>query len=315
MNRNLFNQELHPYIIPGRWLAAILSKKSGLRFINFLLRLQKGKSTSELDCKEIFISRTDETSKIRTQIFKPKDHKGPLPVMFYFHGGGFMTGIPEGSLEIIKDYIQTRPCIVIAPDYRKSLQLPYPAAFNDCYETILWTKANAQNLDIDIKKVILAGNSAGGGLVAAISLKLRESKAIKIAFQMPIYPMLDHRQKSQSAKAYVDTPVWNSKINAFAWKLYLRDLQEEIPYFASPLLHPDFSDLPPTISMVSEYEPFRDEVLEYMRGLKNAGISTKFELFKGAFHGFDVVAPKTEIAKKAVAFQLNSYAEFYDTYL
>jgi len=109
--------------------------------------------------------------------------------------------------------------------------------------------------------------------------------------------------------------MWDANINAFAWKLYLRDLTGKIPAYASPALNEDYRDFPPTISWVGDLEPFYDENIAYIEALKQAAVPVKFKVFKGGYHGFEVGSPTASIAKKANAFQLDAFEEFYDRYL
>mgnify|MGYP000573631132 CR=1 FL=1 len=112
---------------------------------------------------------------------------------FVERGGGYVHGVPEQFGAIIKDFIETEPCIIVAPDYRKAVESPYPAAFNDCYDTLLWMRDNAASIGGRTDGFIVSGHSAGGGLSAAVSLKATDTGDAKLAFQMPVYPMIDDR--------------------------------------------------------------------------------------------------------------------------
>lgn len=316
----MYDKELQSfYSVPGRMMAKFLSKKWGLKMYNFFEKFLKGNSIKELDCYEIYIpSKSTEGHKIRTRIFRPKNVKSPLPAMLYIHGGGYMVGNPEQFFPTIKGFFDKRQFVMIAPDYRKSLKHPYPAGFNDCYETLLWMKENADQIGINADSFMIGGHSAGGGLTSAVTLKARDTNDVQIAFQMPIYPMLDHRQITESSKNMYKAPMWDSNNTSFGWDLYLKDIMakgDPVSPYASPALNTKFEDLPPAISFVGDLEPFRDEVIAYMDGLKSAGIAVKFKLFNGAFHGFDMVAEKTAIAKKANEFQFEAFAEFFDKYI
>jgi len=173
---------------------------------------------------------------------------------------------------------------------------------------------NAEALKIDPNKIIIAGHSAGGGMTAAITLKARDTQDVKPIFQMPMYGMLDHRMITESSKMQGST-MWDAKINAKAWGLYLRDIKGKVPAYASPSLIADYSGLPPTINFVGDLEPFYDENVAYIESLKKASIPVKFEIYKGGYHGFEVGSPKAEISKKANKFQLDAFAEFYDKYI
>ncbi len=216
---------------------------------------------------------------------------------------------------LIENFIHTRPCIIVSPKYRKALTAPFPTALDDCYDTLLWIKKHASEFGGLGNKIMIVGHSAGGGLVAAVTLKNRDQKDVDVAFQMPLYPMLDYRNMTESAKTYTEVPVWNTIINKYAWRLYLKGLIDKnipIPAYASPALNEDFSNLPPTITFVGEYEPFKDEVIQYVKSIEQASIPVKFKLFKKAYHSFDTLVPEAEISKQALQFLLDSYAEFYD---
>lgn len=314
VKKNMFDKELRPYYIRFKIVAFFMTKKWAINLMNAVMKLNKGKNIKGLDCEEHYIPSRNDGPDIRVRVFKPKNASENLPGLLYNHGGGYMLDVPEGSLECIELYIKTRPCVVVAPDYRRSVDEPYPAAFNDCYDTLLWMKENAELLGIDSTKIIVAGHSAGGGLTAAVTLKARDTKDVDIAFQMPIYPMIDHRQNTESAKNLKSVPLWNAKTNAVGWALYHKNLKE-IPPYASPALNSNYAGFPPTITFVGDLEPFKDETINYVEALEKEGIPVKFELFKGAYHAFDATASKSTIGQKAIRFQCDAFAEYYDKYI
>jgi acetyl esterase/lipase len=237
--------------------------------------------------------------------------------MLYIHGGGYISGIPEMFTEAIKRFIEKRPCVVLAPDYRKAYTAPFPAGFNDCYETLLWARDNADRLRIRGENFIVAGHSAGGGLTAAVTLKARDTGEADIAFQMPIYPMIDDRQPSDPGR-YIQSPVWDTENNRIGWTAYLAGLKkqrQDIPAYAAPARSTDYRNLPPTITFVGTLEPFMQETRDYVEGLRSAGIEVAFKLFEGCFHGFEGLVPKAAVSQEANQFSLESYADFYDKYI
>jgi acetyl esterase/lipase len=252
---------------------------------------------------------------MRICIFKPYVPQENVPGVLWLHGGGYAIGKPEQAKIWAKRFIEVSNCIVIAPEYRLSLEAPYPAALEDSYEALLWIKNHAKELGIRDNQIMVGGDSAGGGLTAALTLYARDRREINISFQMPLYPMLDDRMKSESAKEN-NAPVWNSKSNLNSWKLYLGKIfgTDNVPVYAAPARAKDYSKLPPTVTLVGELEPFRDETIQYVENLRNAGVPVDFKIFKGCYHGFDQICPKAEISKKAISFVIDSFKNAVENY-
>ena len=127
--------------------------------------------------------------------------------------------------------------------------------------------------------------------------------------------MLDDRMTSESAKDN-NAPVWNSKSNFNAWKLYLGNIfhTDNVPAYAAPARATDYSKLPPMATFVGELEPFRDETIQYVENLKRAGVPVNFEIYKGCYHAFEKFCPKKEISQKAVLFLITSFKYAVDHY-
>ncbi|MCK5443456.1 MAG: alpha/beta hydrolase [Maribacter sp.] len=296
-----------------KWL---LSRRWGFQLGYFLTRVKKGGKVKGLFNKERYIQSRHGGPDIRIRIYKPIQTTTKLPVLLYLHGGGYAIGCPEQVAEEFKKFIELRPCIIVAPDYRKSIKAPYPAAFDDCYDTLMWVNENADSLNAREGKIMIGGHSAGGGLTAAVTLKARDTQSVKIAFQMPFYPMIDDRQITNSSKFI--TPVWDAKLNASGWRVYLKDLKEQnidIPTYAAPARNDDYQNFPPTITLVGGADPIYDETCQYVEALKKFNIPVKFKTYEGCFHGFEFNVPNSEIAKGAVDFTFDSYAEYYDKYI
>ncbi len=282
--------------------------ESGLRFLNKLQNKRRIKIKDEsIQFTEEWIPRKDG-SKLRICVFKPLKSKGDVPGFLWLHGGGYALGAPEQAEMMAKRLIEASNCVVVAPDYRLSVEAPYPAALEDSYEALLWMKSHAKELGIRDNQLMVGGDSAGGGLTAALTLYARDKGEVAIAFQMPLYPMLDDRMTSESAKDN-NAPVWNSKSNFSCWKLYLGELFSTInvPYYAAPARAEDYSNLPPTATFVGELEPFRDETIQYVENLRKAGVSVDFKIYRGCYHAFEQMCPKAEVSKKAISFILNSF--------
>lgn len=313
IDKSMIEPELQRLYYPLKVPFWLMTKRWGISLLNKLGRSSEGNCVDSLECEEHMVASNHGGSDIRVRVFKPKGVSSSLPALFYVHGGGYIMGNPEVALMEIEEYIRRRPCVVIAPAYRLADKHPYPAGFNDCHDTLLWMRDNAESLGITPNQYCIGGHSAGGGMTAALTLKMRETKEVTFAFQMPIYPMIDHRQATDSA---TDNNVmgWNSKNSKAAWDLYLRDVSGQVPIYASPSLNQDYKGLPPTISFVGDLEPFKDETIDYMKQLEAAGVPVKFQLFEGAFHAFEYFCPEAAISKKASAFHRDAFAEYFDKY-
>ena len=316
ISKEMLNEELRRAYYPAKLVTFLLSKPRMVRLVHKLETRLSGKGIDELHCEEKFIPGSKGAHQIRIRIFRPKNILNELPGFLYLHGGGYLIGNPESYLAAIHKFIKTKPCVIVTPDYRKAIDAPYPAALDDCYDTLLWMKENAEMLGIIPDKFVVGGHSAGGGLTAAVSLKARDTQDVQIAFQMPIYPMIDDRQNTDSAQN-CDAPAWNSKTNQLGWHEYLKDLKNknlDIPIYAAAARAADYAGLPPTITFVGNLEPFRDETINYVENLKNGAVPVRFRLFEGVFHGFDIIAPNAGVSKAAWEFVLRSFSEYIDNY-
>ena len=317
VTKEQLHEDLRPFYLKANAIKPVFQYKWLTKSLNAVLnRVLKGAGIKGLKSDEISIPSSDGAHQIRTRIYRPLESEGELPVVVYFHGGGYFAGIPEQFHVYIEGFIKTKPCIVVAPDYRKSYTAPYPAGFNDCYDTLLWVKNNTQKLGASRHGIITAGHSAGGGLTAAVTLKARDTGDVPIAFQMPFYPMIDDQQPADASR-YIKAPVWDSHTNKAGWGAYLSELhktKQAIPAYAVPAKNSDYSGFPPTITLVGTLDPFYQETCRYVEALKNAGVDVAFETYEGAFHAFEVIAAQTNISHQVFDYTFSQFAKFYDRY-
>ena len=239
---------------------------------------------------------------IKILIFRPIAAKKPLeqtPGVLWIHGGGYATGMAEMAyftrpLALVKKY----GAVVVCVDYRLSGECPYPGALEDCHSALCWMKEHAAQLGFSDSRIMVGGESAGGGLTAALRMYARDKGSVSIAYQMPLYPMLDDRETESSRDNHA--PVWNTKRNRAAWKLYLKGLAD-IPPYAAPARQADYSRLPPAYTFVGNIEPFYCETLTYIDNLKAAGVEARVDVYPGWFHAYDIFFPFRAVVKQAVA--------------
>lgn len=227
---------------------------------------------------------------------KPENATGVL----WIHGGGYFCGFKEMAyFTRAIDLVERFRCVVISPGYHLSLFHPYPIALEECYEALLYMKENCRQLGINADQLMVGGESAGGGLCAALTMMARDREEVNIAFQMPLYPMLDCFDTDSSRDNH--SLPWNTTINHLAWKMYLRkEKSKPVSPYASPSRQKDFSNLPPAYSFVCSEEPFYDETIAYFNALQKAGVEAKLDIYEGMYHAFDMLQPKHEISKEAI---------------
>lgn len=175
--------------------------------------------------------RKAKAGRVPLLILSPKVSAGDAPGVLWIHGGGYITGMKEmvymsRAVNLVKKF----GCVVISPDYRLALLHPYPAAIEDCYQALLYLKEHAAELRVREDQIMVGGESAGGGLCAALCMMTRDRGEVDVAFQMPLYPMLDNFDTESSKDNH--GKVWNTKRNHFGWRMYLRkDRHSEVsPY-------------------------------------------------------------------------------------
>lgn len=268
-----------------------------------------------LNCEKIQIPRDDGTS-FRACVMRGKKTQGKTAGILWLHGGGYSLGAPEMAImSFPRHLINNCNCVIVSPDYTLSTVSPYPCALNDAYTALLWMKNHKKEFGVSYDKIVVGGESAGGGLTAGLCLYARDKGEKVIGFQMPLYPMLDDRVTKSSADN--NAPVWGTKENKSAWSIYLGDkvMNNNVPIYAAPARAGDLSNLPPAITVIGTAEPFYDETIDYFSRLKIAGVKVDLEICEGGYHAFDMMAPYAKISKDAYSFLLKKFNEYTDNLL
>ncbi|MCM3677098.1 alpha/beta hydrolase [Peribacillus simplex] len=246
------------------------------------------------------------------KIYEPAErNRDKLPAMLWIHGGGYVMGHPDMDDVLCERFVQTAGCVVVSVDYRLAPEHPYPAAIEDCYAGLVWMTDEAESLGIDVNRVAIAGASGGGGLTAALALMVRDKGGPSIIFQMPLYPMLDNRNITPSSHENTENhATWNRTNNLAAWSMYLGEGNDdnEISPYAVPSRTENLAGLPPTYTCVGQLDLFRDETIEYVTRLAQAGVDVEFHLYPGCFHCFEVFVPEAEVSQRAIQSYMDAMA-------
>lgn len=232
-------------------------------------------------------------------VLTPAGVPGPVPTILFLHGGGMVAGNADSDLDLISELAHETGCAVVSVDYRLAPENPYPAALTDALTALRWLTAGSGPAVLDSQRVILGGISAGGGLAASTALRWRDDGGAALKALLLMYPMLDHRSDSGSAKQMIGAGSWDASANAVAWGVYLAGANPA-PY-ASPALHDNLAGLPPTFIDVGSAETFRDECVEFASRMWAQGGDTELHVWPGGAHAFDALAPWAQMSKAARA--------------
>lgn len=237
--------------------------------------------------------------RIGALLLRPREGR-PTCGVLWIHGGGYVTGMKEMVyMSRAADLVTKFGALVVSPGYRLAWQKPFPAAFDDCYAALLWLADHADALGFPRERLIVGGESAGGGLAAAVCMKARDC-GVPVAFQLPLYPMLSNLDTESSRDNR--GRIWNTRRNHFSWRLYLRGAAKgDVTPYASPSRQTDYRGLPPCYTFVGDGEPFYAETLQYVAALRAAGVPAAADVYHTNVHAFDMLYPQQETSRRAIA--------------
>ena len=243
-------------------------------------------------------------------LMQPEKQNRPVPGILWIHGGGYVSGMAAmayytAGRRLAKHY----GAVLLSPNYRLALKAPYPAALEDCYAALQYLYTHADELGVDRSRIIVGGESAGGGLAAAVCIYARDRGEIPVSFQIPLYPMLDCRDTDSSRHSH--SHGWGTRRNHWGWHRYLREKYgtDDVPPYASPSRETDYAGLPPCYTYVEDEEPFYIETLTYVKNLQEAGVEAHADVFHGNIHGFDTMVwtRNAKAAKKKIIAAAEKY--------
>jgi acetyl esterase/lipase len=237
------------------------------------------------------------------RIYQPAGRAAMLPALLWIHGGGYVIGSVEADDLRMRRLAAAVDCVVVSVEYRLAPEHPFPAALEDCYAALKWLSIHAADLGIDRARIAIGGASAGGGLAASLALLARDRAEVTVAFQLLIYPMIDDRNIAQAGDTVPDTLLWTRENNRAGWRAYLgRDIDgEDVSPYAAASRAIDVSGLPPAYISLGELDLFLNEDIAYAQRLMDAGVPTELHVYRGAYHGFDTLAPSSGVARRFIA--------------
>jgi acetyl esterase len=248
------------------------------------------------------------TSNLPIRIYRPSGENN-LPALVFFHGGGWVLNfldIYEPALRKIAKYANF---VIIAVEYQKAPEHPFPAPLDDCYATLKWVIGNSEELGIDLAAIGVGGDSAGGNLASSVALKASREQLISLAFQLLIYPCNDYQMNYPSATNYSQGYGLTTQAMKWFWDQYLSKVEDQKDPYAVPVKANSLRGVAPAILIAAEYDPLTDDAKNYYQKLIKDSVPAIYKEFAGQIHGFfnlsgitdDAESLYSEIAKEVNA--------------
>jgi acetyl esterase/lipase len=258
-----------------------------------LVAANAGKQNPDVIVEEKFVPGPPDAPPVRVVIYRPAHSKGDLPALFHVHGGGFVAGVPESVVPGHDVMVAELGCVIVSVDYRLAPETPHPGPVEDCYAALSWLYDHAAELGVDRNRIGIGGESAGGGMAAALALLVRDRGEMTLRFQHLVSPMLDDRTcTAPAANPYAGEFTWTREKNCFGWTSLLGHSPggDDVSYYAAPARAESLADLPPTFINVGALDLFVDEIIEYARRLLHAGVPVELHIYPGAIHAFEMAS-------------------------
>jgi len=247
------------------------------------------------------LSVTGPNGVIPLRLYRPSSTLALLPVLVYFHGGGWVMGDLDTHDTLCRQLALGSGCAVVAVDYRMGPEHRFPAAVQDCLAATRHIATNSPGWGLDGTRMAVGGDSAGGNLAAVVAIARRDDGDLPLALQLLIYPATDMRRNAPSHTSNGQGYLLTQDTMTYFHDHYIAKPEQDLDWRASPLLCPDLSHLPPALVLTAGYDPLRDEGLMYSQRLTEAGNAATHICFERQIHGFITMGRVIDEANEAVA--------------
>jgi acetyl esterase/lipase len=286
-SRHLVDPELLPFLemIPTFELSAEILPQMRAA----ILAMQSAQPAVGLQPDERMVPGPAGSPKVRVLIYRPET-EGPHPAFLHLHGGGYVMGLSELPPVFSQALVRDAECVVVSVAYRHAPETPFPGPLEDCYAALSWLYGNAAELGVDPARIAIGGESAGGGLAAALALLVRDRGEVPICHQLLTYPMLDDRTAGAERERIGPQGefIWTPANNRFGWTALLGAEPGgiDISSYAAAARADNLAGLAPAFIAVGALDLFLDENIAYARRLAHAGVPVEFHVYPGAYHAF-----------------------------
>jgi len=231
------------------------------------------------------------TGRVPIRVVRPVGADGPLPVVMYFHGGGWMLGDTATHDRLIRELSHGARAAVVFVDYDRAPEAKYPIANEQAYAATRYVAENGGTLGLDPGRIAVAGDSAGGNMATVVALMAKERGGPQLVLQLLYYPVTDASMTQESYATFADGFWLLAKAMPWFWDAYLPDKTARQQITVSPLnaTIEQLRGLPPTLIIVSENDVLRDEGEAYAQKLMHAGVSVASTRYNGTIHDFVMI--------------------------
>lgn len=253
-------------------------------------------------------------SDLPIRIYTPRELKTGerLPVLIWFHGGGFVIGSLETHDSVCRMLANRADCIVVSVDYRLAPEAKFPAAVEDCAAAMKWVALHAVEFGGDANCMAVGGDSAGANLATVMAILARDAAHPKLVFQLLIYPCVAPEPETPSHYKFKEGYILSRNSITWFYRHYLRSGKDVKDFRFAPLVCEDLSGLPPSLIIVAGYDPLRDEGIEYARKLIESGNRVRLANYEGMVHGFFLMGGAVDAARRAVDESAQALREAFD---
>ena len=241
----------------------------------------------------------DAGQTIRARLYRPSGADGPLPLMVFFHAGGYVfgsIGTHESFCRLISD---GAGCLVLSVDYRRAPEHRFPAAHEDCYAATVWAAGNAGDIGADPAKIAVGGDSSGGTLAIGVCQLARRRGGPPIAHQFLWYPGTAGGPETESMRTLSEGYFLNSGLMKWSMGHYLNGPDDLADPLVAPMKLADYSILPPTYLMTAGFDPRRDDNAAFVEALAAAGVPATYRVLDSTIHGFMFMLGGIDLAVEA----------------
>jgi acetyl esterase/lipase len=254
--------------------------------------------TRSLAGVSIFVHKHDSGS---VRVYRPEGAESGAGVL-WIHGGGYIIGDAATNDRECALYARDLGVVVVSVEYRLAPRNPFPCALDDCVAAWRWFQAQAGELGVAPERIAIAGQSAGGGLAAALAQRLFDLGDVQPAGQVLIYPMLDDRTAARRELDAIGHRLWHNRSNRGGWTRYLGQApgQDRLPPYAAPARRENLSGLPPAWLGVGDIDLFYEESIDYATRLQSGGVDCELVTVSGAPHAFEMLVPEAPVSRDFV---------------